>query len=66
MNLKLGKYKACICEGSAQQAIIDILLDKHLLIFGRDDMLDEQVIRTNIENSKRRIYTFKFIKIIAF
>lgn len=45
MNLQLGKYKACICEGSAEQAIMDILLDEHLLIFERDDMLDEQVIR---------------------
>lgn len=53
MNLQLGRYKACICEGSTEQAIMDILLDEHLLIFERDDMLDEQVIRTNIKNSKR-------------
>lgn len=45
MNLELGKYKACICEGAAEQAIMDILLDEHLLIFERNDMLDEQVIR---------------------
>ena len=30
MELKLGKYKACICEGSAENAIIDILVDEHL------------------------------------
>ena len=45
MELKLGKYKACICEGSAENAIIDILVDEHLLIFEREEMLDEQVIR---------------------
>lgn len=45
MELKLGKYKACICEGAAENAIIDILLDCHLLIFEREEMLDEQVIR---------------------
>ena len=45
MELKLGKYKACICEGAAEQAIMDILLDHHLLIFEREEMLDEQVIR---------------------
>lgn len=45
MGLKLGKYTACICEGAAENAIIDILLDCNLLIFEREEMLDEQVIR---------------------
>ena len=31
--MELGKYKACICEGSAENAIMDILLDHDLLIF---------------------------------
>lgn len=43
--MELAKYKACICEGSAEEAIIDILLDNNLLIFERDEMLEEQVIR---------------------
>lgn len=43
--MELAKYKACICEGSAETAIIDILLDNNLLIFERDEMLEEQVIR---------------------
>ncbi len=43
--MKLAKYKACICEGSAEEAIIDILLDNHLLIFEREEMLEEKVIR---------------------
>lgn len=25
--MELAKYKACICEGSAEEAIIDILVD---------------------------------------
>ena len=25
--MELAKYKACICEGAAENAIIDILLD---------------------------------------
>ena len=29
--MKLAKYKACICEGSAESAIIDILVDNCLL-----------------------------------
>ena len=43
--MQLAKYKACICEGSAEAAIIDILVDNHLLIFTREEMLDECVIR---------------------
>ena len=40
--MKLAKYKACICEGSAESAIIDILVDNNLLIFTREEMLDEK------------------------
>lgn len=43
--MELAKYKACICEGSAENAIIDILLDNDLLIFTREEMLEEEVIR---------------------
>ena len=43
--MELAKYKACICEGSAEEAIIDILLENHLLIFEREEMLEEKVIR---------------------
>ena len=43
--MELAKYKACICEGAAENAIIDILLDHNLLIFTREEMLEEEVIR---------------------
>lgn len=43
--MQLAKYKACICEGSAEAAIIDILVDHNLLIFTREEMLDKCVIR---------------------
>jgi len=43
--MKLSRYKACICEGAAENAIIDLLLDAHLLIFEREELIDEQVIR---------------------
>lgn len=42
--MELAKYKACICEGSAENAIMDILLDNNLLIFSREEMLEEEVI----------------------
>ena len=43
--MELAKYKACICEGSAENAIMDILLDNNLLIFSREEILEEEVIR---------------------
>lgn len=43
--MELSRYKACICEGGAERAIIDILLDNNLLIFARSEMLEEEVIR---------------------
>ena len=43
--MELAKYVACICEGSAEHAIMDILLDNDLLIFTREEMLEEEVIR---------------------
>ena len=43
--MELAKYKACICEGSAEKAIMDILLDNNLLVFSREELLDEEIIR---------------------
>ncbi len=43
--MELASYKACICEGSAENAIMDILLDHELLMFSREEMLEEEVIR---------------------
>ena len=43
--MELAGYKACICEGSAENAIMDILLDNDLLIFTKKEMLEEEVIR---------------------
>lgn len=31
----MGKYIACICEGGAERAILDLLLDNQKLIFER-------------------------------
>lgn len=43
--MELGEYVACICEGAAEKAIINILLDNDLLIFSREKMLEEEIIR---------------------
>lgn len=39
------KYIACICEGSAERAILDLLLDDHKLIFEREELIEEEVLK---------------------
>lgn len=43
--MDLGEYVACICEGAAEEAIMNILLENDLLIFSREKMIEERVIR---------------------
>lgn len=38
-------YVACICEGAAEQTVIDLLLDSDKLIFTRDNMLEGKPLR---------------------
>lgn len=44
--MEFSKYIACICEGAAEQAIIELLLDNDKLLFNRDDLLEGEVLRT--------------------
>lgn len=59
MKLELAKYKACICEGAAEHAIMDILLDNNLLTFARKDLLDESIIRCRSGEEFERKYLRK-------
>ena len=43
--MELSKYIACICEGTAEQVIIDLLIDNNKLIFSRDSLLEHKVLR---------------------
>lgn len=36
---------ACICEGSGEQAIIELLLENNQLCFRKQDLLDDKIIR---------------------
>ena len=52
-------YIACICEGAAEEAIIDILLDNDKLIFSRKDMIEEDPIRCRGAKNFEREYLNK-------
>jgi len=42
---------ACICEGAAERAVIDLLLDNNTLYFKRFQLLDDKIIR--VRNAQR-------------
>ena len=60
--IELGDYVACIVEGSAERAIIDVLLDNNFLCFGRDRLLDGELIRTRSSKSFEERYLRKGFK----
>lgn len=41
----MGKYIACICEGGAERAILDLLLENNKLIFSKEMLIEEEVLR---------------------
>lgn len=43
--IELSPIIACICEGGAETAIINMLVDNNKLVFSREQMLNEEVIR---------------------
>ena len=43
--MDLNGYIACICEGSAERAIIELLLDDNKLKFTSENLLEEEIIR---------------------
>ena len=43
--MELSKYVACICEGAAEQTIMELLLDNDKLIFTYDNLLEGEPLR---------------------
>lgn len=55
VNISSSSFIACICEGGAETAIMDILLDNDLLLFNREQMIEESVLpRTSVKEFERR------------
>lgn len=53
--MKLDEYVACMYEGEAERAILDILLDNDKLIFTREELLEEEPIaRCTVKDFERR------------
>lgn len=52
-------YVACICEGSAEQAIIELLLEKNRLIFDKNQLIEGEIIRCRDARSFEKKYLNK-------
>lgn len=50
---------ACLCEGSMEQAIMEILLDNNCLIFEREQLLEEEILRCRSAKNFERDYLNK-------
>jgi len=50
---------ACICEGSAEQAIMELLLDANKLIFDSEQLLNEEIIRSRSAKNFEQRYLRK-------
>lgn len=59
---EIGTYVACIAEGTAEQIIIELLLDQHLLIFEREKLIEEKVLRCRGANAFENRYLRKEYK----
>ena len=61
VNISDSSLIACICEGGAETAIMDILLDNDLLIFRRDQLIEESVLpRLPVKEFERRYLRMEF------
>ena len=42
--MSIEGYVACICEGSAEKAIINLLLEEDRLIFDKQQMIERKIL----------------------
>lgn len=61
VNIPNTSLIACICEGGAETVIMDILLDNDLLIFKREQLIDEIVLpRTSVKEFQNRYLRLQY------
>lgn len=61
-KLELSKYIACICEGGAEKAVMDILLENKLLIFSKENLIEGQFFKCRGAQSFQEQYLRKKFK----
>ena len=59
MTIEFHCYIACLCEGTAEETIMNILLDADLLKFRREDLLEEKPLRVRDADTFEKRYLRK-------
>lgn len=54
-----NNYIALICEGKSEKFIVEKLLDNNLLIFSRDQLIDQKVLGGDFRNAEK--FTKKYL-----
>lgn len=54
-------YVACICEGAAEQAIMDLLLENNKLCFDYENLLTGKIIKCRSARNFEKIYLQKVL-----
>ncbi len=58
-----GVYILCLCEGKAEIAIMNMLLEKNLLVFSRKDLIKEKVHqRKNVDEIQKKFLNVSYEK----
>ena len=57
--MKIDGYIACICEGNAETAIMDLLLENNKLCFRRQQLIDEKFLRCRKAKDFEKAYLRK-------
>lgn len=61
IDIPSANLVACMCEGGAETEIMNILLDNHLLIFEREQLLEERLLpRTSVKEFERRYLRLEY------
>ena len=61
--MELATYIACICEGAAEAAIIDVLVDNNFLIFTREaaEVLRHLKNASYVKDLKNKFQSYGFL-----
>lgn len=53
LQIDINNPIAVICEGKSEQTIVEILLERDLLLFNRSHLIDRQILNNNFRNPEK-------------
>lgn len=56
LDFLADQYVICICEGTAEKVIMEILLDNDCLMFNRRNLVDRDVTRIRTAEKSKAVF----------